>query len=215
MAGSIRPDRGNEKERDKPGMDGRMNNSIIFVSGPCGTGKSTFTDAYARHMVSVNGKTVYVIHGDDFHAGFVEPENKDDFFINGEASDDLLWEDILKFNWDCIIATAGRALSQGTDVLIDYVIEDELPRVMELASLHGAKLYYIVLTATEDELERRIRNRGDLDMIERAKFLKRKLDAMPENAGHILDNTDKPLEQMIKEIELDDFEVKNNHGTYK
>ena len=31
-----------------------------------------------------------------------------------------------KFNWDCIIATAGRALSQRIDVLIDYVIEDEI-----------------------------------------------------------------------------------------
>jgi len=182
-------------------------NKIIFVSGPCGTGKSTFTNAYARHLVSENGKSVYVIHGDDFHAGFVEPENKGDFFVNGEASDDVLWEDILKFNWDCIIATAGRALSQGTDVLIDYVIEDELPRVRELASLHDASLYYIVLTATEDELERRIRNRGDIDMIERAKFLKRKLDSLPENAGHIYDNTDKPLEKIINEIELSDYKV--------
>lgn len=65
-------------------------NKIIFISGPCGTGKSTFTDEYARHMVSENGKTVYVIHGDDFHAGFVEPENKGDFFVNGEASDNVL-----------------------------------------------------------------------------------------------------------------------------
>ena len=43
---------------------------IIFVSGPCGTGKSTFADAYARHMVNESGKTVYVIHGDDFRAGY-------------------------------------------------------------------------------------------------------------------------------------------------
>lgn len=182
-------------------------NKIIFISGPCGTGKSTFTDEYARHMVSENGKTVYVIHGDDFHAGFVEPENKGDFFVNGEASDNVLWEDILKFNWDCIITTAGRALSQGIDVLIDYVIEDELPRVRELASLHGASLYYIVLTASEDELESRIRNRGDIDMIERAKFLKRKLDSLPENVGHIYDNTDIPLEKMIDEINLNNYKV--------
>ncbi|MCR4596384.1 MAG: ATP-binding protein [Lachnospiraceae bacterium] len=182
-------------------------NRIIFVSGPCGTGKSTFTDEYARHLVSESGKTVYVIHGDDFHAGFVEPENKGDFFVNGEASDIVVWEDILKFNWDCIITTADRALRQGVDVVIDYVIEDELPRVKELASMHNAKLYYIVLTATEDELERRIRDRGDVEMIERARFLKRKLDLLPENAGHIYDNTDKPLGEMIREINLNDYEV--------
>ena len=137
----------------------------------------------------------------------MEPENKDDFFVNGEASDTVLWEDILRFNWDCIIDTAGRALSQGIDVLIDYVVEDELPRVRELAFVHKATLYYTVLTASEDELERRIRDRGDLDMIERAKFLKRKLDSLPVNDGHVYDNTDKPLEQMIREIELNDYEV--------
>jgi len=60
---------------------------------------------------------------------------------------------------------------------------------------------------SEDELESRIRNRGDIDMIERAKFLKRKLDSLPENAGHIYDNTDKPLEKIINEIELSDYKV--------
>ena len=177
-------------------------NKIIVVSGPCGTGKSTFTDAYARHVVNETGKTVYVIHGDSFHAGFVEPENKGDFFVNGEASDPVLWEDILRFNWDCIISTAGRALKQGIDVFIDYVVEEELPRLKDLAALYNAELYYIVVTASEDELERRIRDRGDLDLIERAKFLKRKLEGLPENRGHLCDNTDKSPERMIEEIEL-------------
>ena len=53
---------------------------IYFVSGPCGSGKSTFADAWARHLVRQDRKTVYVIHGDDFHAGFREPEDKDAFF---------------------------------------------------------------------------------------------------------------------------------------
>lgn len=180
---------------------------IIFVSGPCGCGKSTFTNAYARHLVDKNRKTVYVIHGDDFHAGFVEVEDKGDFFVNGEASDTVMWEDILKFNWDCIIATAGRALQQGMDVIIDYVIEDELPRVKELASKNNAELFYIVLTAGEDEIERRIRERGDVDMIERAKFLKRELDAMPENIGHLFDNSDKTIDETVNEIVLDDYKV--------
>ena len=180
---------------------------IIFVSGACGTGKSTFTDAYARHLVNQNRKTAYVIHGDDFHAGFVEVEDKDDFFVNGEASDQVQWEDILRFNWDCIIATADRALKDGMDVLIDYVIENEFSRVKALAESNNAELYYIVITADEDELERRIRIRGDLDMIERAKFLKRELDAMPENAGHIYDNTKKSTEDMIKEIELERYKI--------
>ena len=144
---------------------------IYFISGPCGCGKSTFADAYARHLVREGRRTVYVIHGDDFHEGFVETEDKPDFFTeDGQPSDQVLWEDILRFNWDCIIATADRALRQGLDVVIDYVIEDELPRVQELAAKHQAALCYLVLTADPDELERRIRERGDTDLTERALF---------------------------------------------
>ena len=185
---------------------------IIFVSGACGCGKSTFADAYAKYLVQGSHKTCYVIHGDDFHHGFVEPEDKGDFFINGRASDQVLWEDILRFNWDCMIATADRALGQDLDVVIDYVIEDELPRILELAAKHHATLYYIVLTADASEIERRIRNRGDADMTERALFLKNKLEAMPENQGHLYDNTGKTTEDMIREIVLEKYLVQGQKG---
>ena len=178
---------------------------IIFISGPCGCGKSTFANAYARHLVQQEHRTVYIIHGDDFHAGFVEPEDKPAFFVEGLPSDRALWEDILRFNWDCIISTADRALQQNLDVVIDYIIEDEMPRVLELAEKSGASLYYIVLTADEAELEKRIRGRGDTDLIERAKFLKQKLESMEENQGHLYDNIGKSIEEMCRGIVLDQY----------
>ena len=180
---------------------------IIFVSGACGSGKSTFADAYARHLVGRDHKTIYVIHGDDFHEGFVEPEEKGDFFVDGQASDRVLWDDILRFNWDCIIATAQRALQENLDVVIDYVIEGELPRVRELAQKNKVPLYYIVLTTDADELEKRIRKRGDIDMINRALFLKEELEAMPENQGHLYNNTGKKIEEIIREIVLEQYLV--------
>ena len=180
---------------------------IIFVSGPCGCGKTTFTDAYTRHLVRKEKKTIYVIHGDDFQRGFVQPEDKPDFFPDGQASDRVLWEEILWFNWDCIIATAERALQQNLDVIIDYVIEDELPRVQALAEKYHTALYYIVLTADADEIERRIRSRGDTDMIERALFLKRKLEGLPENRGHLYNNTGKTPENAILEIDPERYLV--------
>ena len=126
---------------------------ITLISGPCGCGKTTFADAYARHTVRKQHRPVYVIPGDQFHCGFVEPEEKGDFFTDGQASDRVLWESILLFNWDCIIATAGRALRQGLDVIIDYVTEDELPRVLALAEEYRAALYYIVLTKVKSRNE--------------------------------------------------------------
>ena len=173
---------------------------IVLISGACGCGKTTFADAYAGHLVRQGHKTVYLIHGDDFHRGFIEPEDKGDFFRDGQASDQVRWEDILRFNWECMTAPVGRALQQGMDVIIDYVVEDELPRVMKLAAEYRANLYYIVLTADAEEIKRRIRGRGDTDLTERALFLKKKLEAMPENRGHLFNTTGKPIDEMIREI---------------
>lgn len=180
---------------------------IYLVSGPCGSGKTTFADAWARHLVRQGKKPVYLIHGDDFHQGFIEPEDKPGFFTEGQAADQVLWQDILRFNWECILSTADRALRMGLDVMIDYVIEDELPRMQELAEKHHAALYYVVLTADADELERRILLRGDTDLAERALFLKRELESMPENRGHLYNNTGKTTDEMLREICPEKYEI--------
>ncbi len=182
--------------------------NIYFFSGPCGCGKSSLADAFAKYLVNDCGKKqVYLIHGDDFHAGFVETDMKEDFFVGGQASDFLLWENILKFNWDCILTVAGKALDKGLDVVIDYVIEDELPLVRQLAEEYNAKLYYVVLTAEADIIRQRIARRGDTEMTERALFLKNKLDNMPENQGHLFDNSKKTVEQEVKQLEIEKFIV--------
>lgn len=182
--------------------------NIYFFSGPCGCGKSTLATAYAKHLVNRQGKKqVYLIHGDDFHAGFIETDDKDSFFKDGQAADALLWQDILKFNWDCILTVAEKALDRDLDVVIDYVIEEELPLVQRLADKYDAKLYYVVLTATEEAIKRRITKRGDVEMIERALFLKNKLDNLHENQGHLFDNTDKNVVQEIEQLEIDKYIV--------
>lgn len=182
--------------------------NIYFFSGPCGCGKSTLATAYAKHLVNVEGrKQVYLIHGDDFHAGFVETDDKGEFFVDGQASDAILWEEILAFNWECILSVAGKALKRGLDVVIDYVIEEELPLVQRLAAEQDAELYYVVLTATQDAIRERITARGDVEMIERALFLKNKLDHLPENQGHLFDNTGKTVEQELAQLDMERFRV--------
>ena len=181
---------------------------IYFFSGPCGCGKSTLADAYAKHLVNRCGKKqVYVIHGDTFHAGFVETDEKGEFFRDGQPSDELLWQDILKFNWECLLSVAEKAASRGLDVILDYVIEEELPLVAALAKRCGARLHYIVLTASGDAICQRIRQRGDVEMIDRALFLKNKLDNLPENRGHLLDNTDLTPTQEIAQVADERFLV--------
>lgn len=184
--------------------------NIYFFSGPCGCGKSTLADAYAKHLVNEGGKKqVYLIHGDDFHDGFVEAYQPEEFFVDGQASDALAWESILQFNWECIIDVADKALARGLDVVIDYVIEEELPLVTAFAEKHGAKLYYVVLTAAAEAIRQRIAQRGDVDLIERALFLKNKLDHLPENQGHLFDNTGLTVAEEVARLKMEHFLVNN------
>jgi len=39
-----------------------------------------------------------------------------------------------------------------------------------------------------------------MEMVERALFLKNKLDHLPENQGHLYDNTGKTVDQEVKEV---------------
>ena len=105
-----------------------MSNICVF-SGPCGCGKSTLTEAYAKHLIDCGTKNqVYLIHGDNFHAGFIETERT----VGPDVPGFLYWQDILTFNWECILSIAEKALMRGLDVIIDYVVEDELPLLQAL-----------------------------------------------------------------------------------
>lgn len=178
--------------------------NIYVISGPCGCGKSTLTDAYAEHLVKIEKQTqIYVIHGDVFHHGFVGMYEQDAFLVELQDSNPLAWTQVLKFNWECIVDVAGKALVRGLDVVIDYVVEDELPLLQKLAKEHDAKLYYLVLTASEEAITERLQTRGDDGLIERGIFLKKKFDNLPENQGHLYDNTGKTVEEEVAEISRD------------
>ena len=166
---------------------------IYLFSGPCGCGKSTLANAFARNL----RRPACIIHGDDFHDSLVQPE----------GASRPAWEDVLRFNWRCILDVARNALQLGADVVIDYVVEDELPRVQALANDFSAVLHYIVLTASEDTLRQRLQERGDAWLTERALFLKAKLDAMPENQGHLIDVTGMSIQQELAALHPQAFIV--------
>jgi len=175
--------------------------TLYLISGPCGSGKTTLANALAAHLVQSGVRQAYIIHGDDVHSGFVEGDAK------GGNGAFLSWEEILSFNWSCILFAAGRALDAGLDVVIDYVVEDELPLVRRLAEEKGARLIYIVLTAQEETIRRRLTQRGNEELIDRALFLREKLENMRENIGHLYDNSCIGVEQMIAQMDIARFEI--------
>lgn len=182
--------------------------SVYLFSGPCGCGKSTLASAFAKQLVCGGGqKQVYLLHGDDFHAGFIEPDDKGAFFVDGQAADALAWAEILRFNWDCLMTVADKAMDKGLDVVIDYVVEDELPLVKALAKRHSAALYYVALTASPEAIDARIRGRGDIDLLERAQFLRNKLRQLPENQGHLFDNTALTVQQELEALHIERFRM--------
>ena len=125
-----------------------MKPSIYFFSGPCGCGKSTLADAYARKLIFDGVRNqVYVIHGDDFMNGFIKTEE------------------------------------------------------------YEAQLYYVVLTASEETLKQRIADRGDIEITERSLLPKNALDHMPENQGHLFENTWMTVEQELSELDINRFLV--------
>ena len=75
-----------------------------------------------------------------------------------------------------------------------------MPLLLKLAREKDAKLYYIVLTASEDAITQRIEERGDTEMVERVLFLKKELEELTENQGHIFDNTGKAIPEEIVEL---------------
>ena len=160
--------------------------TLWLLSGPCGAGKTTLSALLAGHISrKQSGRQVCLLHGDDFHHALVGDEG---------SPAALPWPEVLRFNWDCLLSAAAHALSRGLDVVMDYVVEEELPLVRRLAEDHGASLRYAVLTVPEETLQQRLRQRGDAGLIARALFLREKLQALPENQGRLIDARDAAAE---------------------
>lgn len=177
---------------------------IYFLSGPCGIGKSTAAEALAHRLLSY-GRAVCLIHGDNLGDCLHLPEEFSPFTEDGHIRDAALWNRILQFNWQSLLDMAANALDVGADVVIDYVIEEELPLVSALAQKKGARLRYVVLTATREVILQRLTQRGDPETLGRSLFLKEKLERAEENRDHILDTTGLTIQQLLPLLADDRF----------
>lgn len=161
-----------------------MKNSIevYLISGPLGVGKSTVSKSLADSM-----NQCALIEGDlllHVYRGENEPP----------------WEERLRLAWLNITAVTRNLLRHGVDVVIDFVVEDELQWFYDQLSDLDATLHYVVLHAQPDTLTARLSQRGDGQYIQRSLFLRNKLMASPSNEPFLLDADRKRPEELVEEI---------------
>lgn len=144
--------------------------NVYIISGPCGVGKSTVAKELAGRL-----ENAVLITGDHLLHMFV--------------GYDFSWEVRLYITWENILALTRTFLRTGCNLVIDFVVEDELNWFIEELDGYAALAQYVVLTADEGVLRERVTQRGDLDIMDRSLFLREKLTGSPRNQAFLLDTT--------------------------
>ncbi|WP_309119367.1 AAA family ATPase [Paenibacillus sp.] len=159
--------------------------AVYLISGPLGVGKSTVSKSLANAM-----KQCALIEGDlllHIYRGETEPP----------------WEERLRLAWLNIVAVTRNLLGHGLDVVIDFVVEEELEWFRGQLSDVDVTLRYAVLHAEPDTLMGRLRQRGDEQYINRSLFLLNKLKTSRGNGPFLLDADRKRAEELAEEMATD------------
>ncbi|NOU92131.1 AAA family ATPase [Paenibacillus sp. LMG 31456] len=159
--------------------------AIYIISGPLGVGKSTVSKSLADSM-----NLCALIEGDLFLHVY-------------RGTNESPWEERLRLAWLNITAVTRNFLQHGLDVVIDFVVEDELQWFYDQLSDLDATLHYVVLHAEPETIAARLSQRGDEQYIQRSLFLLNKLMASPTNEPFLLDADSKRPEELAEEIVKD------------
>lgn len=146
-------------------------NVIYLVSGPVGVGKSTTSKKLAQMV-----KKCVLLEGDSILNMF-------------EYGSETSWEERLSLTWENIVILTRNLIQNDFNVVIDFVVEDELDWFCKHISDLQVTLKYIVMRAGKEKLIERIRMRGDIESIERSLFLLNKLESTPSNQQFLFDTT--------------------------
>ncbi|MBB3112708.1 cytidylate kinase [Paenibacillus phyllosphaerae] len=156
--------------------------NVYLISGPLGVGKSTVSKNLAGAM-----KQGVLIEGDlllHVYRGETEPP----------------WEERLRLAWLNITAVTRNFVLNGLDVVIDFVVEDELEWFSEQLSDLEVVLRYVVLYAEPDTLANRLHQRGDAQYLHRSLFLRNKLMASSTNEPYLLDTENRKPDELAETI---------------
>ncbi|CAM3565082.1 AAA family ATPase [Paenibacillus lupini] len=164
-------------------MNKHNKNIVYLISGPLGVGKSTTTKELARNV----GQCV-LIEGDVLLD-----------MLNNELS--LSWEERLRLTWENILALTRNSLQHDLNVVIDFVVEEELDWFCKhLSDLKNVSLKYVVLKAAKEKIIERLITRGDIDSLERSLFLLNKMESSPSTNKFSYDTTLKQLSETVEEV---------------
>lgn len=156
--------------------------NVYLISGPLGVGKSTVSKSLADAK-----KQCALIEGDLLLHVY-----------RGET--ELSWDERLRLTWLNIAAITRNLLLHRLDVVIDFVVEEELEWFRSQLSDFNVMLHYTVLHAKPETLLARLRQRGDEQYVNRSLFLLNKLMKSQDNAPYMLDANHKRAEELAEEI---------------
>lgn len=155
--------------------------TVYILSGPLGVGKST-----AAKELAASADNTELIVGDDF--------------MDANESSGLEWDQRLRDAWNNITKLSRESLSEHRDVVIDFVVEDELEWFCKQIADFNPTIKYIVLVADKDRVLERLAKRGHLRYKARSLFLLDKLSNDPANAKFLYDTTEKTSTEVVQEL---------------
>ncbi|TCZ69617.1 hypothetical protein E0485_23695 [Paenibacillus albiflavus] len=106
----------------------------------------------------------------------------------------------MNLTWENILALTRNFIINDLNVVIDFVVEDELDWFCKHISDLNVELRYIILRADKDKLIERLERRGDIESLERSLFLLNKMETSPSNNQFIYDTTLKQPNEIAQDV---------------
>jgi predicted kinase len=155
---------------------------VYIISGPCGAGKSTIARELANQIAAG-----VLVEGDVIHAML-------------QRNVDLTWEERLALNWMNLLSLTRNFVQKKLNVVIDYVVEDELDWFVDQLSDMNVQIRYIVLTAEEEVLKNRLIGRGNPELIDRSMVLLYQLKTSIQNQPYLYDTSSMLTSEIVEEL---------------
>ena len=174
---------------------------LIVISGPSGVGKSTVVGALAdrhRFFFSISATTRTARPGETNGVEYYFVDS-DEFERMRDRGDLLEWAEYSGNLYGTPRAPVLERLASGDDVLLDI----EVKGAMQVKESYPGAITLFLTPPTEEELERRLRNRGDtaLEDIERRLSIARwQLSEARQRFDHVVvnDSVEAAVERILR-----------------